>query len=448
MMRRWLAGRPVKSADASCGRRDRHRWGWAIVVALLLAGGLASAPAQALRWWKGNLHTHSFWSDGDDFPEMIARWYQTNGYQFLALSDHNVLLEGRKWLPLNSASRLAARDRCRSAFGAAWIEERSRTNGVEVRLKTLAEIRPKVERRQRFLLIPSEEITATHQKLPIHINASNIREKIQPLDGTNVLDVMQRNVDAVLAQRQRTGVPMIAHLNHPNFGWGITAEDLMRVRGERFFEVYNGHPDVRNDGADGRASTERMWDIMLAFRLSRLGLGPMYALAVDDSHNYSGFGTNHSNPGRGWIMVRAPRLDARALIAAIEGGDFYASTGVVLQDVRRATNSLRVEIAAEPGVTYTTTFIGTLRDFDPTRRPAPVPEKGSLAVTGVYSEEVGAVLGVATGPVAVYEFAGDELYVRALVTSSKRKANPLREGEVERAWVQPVVLPAKNAARR
>src|SRR4051794_14253426 len=22
------------------------------------------------RWLKGNLHTHSFWSDGDDFPEM------------------------------------------------------------------------------------------------------------------------------------------------------------------------------------------------------------------------------------------------------------------------------------------------------------------------------------------------------------------------------------------
>ena len=23
------------------------------------------------QWQKGNLHTHSFWSDGDDFPEMI-----------------------------------------------------------------------------------------------------------------------------------------------------------------------------------------------------------------------------------------------------------------------------------------------------------------------------------------------------------------------------------------
>src|SRR5438132_909407 len=49
-----------------------------------------AAPAEAPeRWWKGNLHTHSLWSDGDDYPEMVVRWYQQHGYNFLALSDHN-----------------------------------------------------------------------------------------------------------------------------------------------------------------------------------------------------------------------------------------------------------------------------------------------------------------------------------------------------------------------
>src|SRR4051812_3517344 len=50
------------------------------------------------KFWKGNLHTHSFWSDGDDFPEMIADWYREKGYNFLSLSDHNVLSEGERWL--------------------------------------------------------------------------------------------------------------------------------------------------------------------------------------------------------------------------------------------------------------------------------------------------------------------------------------------------------------
>ncbi len=35
------------------------------------------------RWLKGNMHTHSLWSDGDDYPEMIARWYDEHRYQFL-----------------------------------------------------------------------------------------------------------------------------------------------------------------------------------------------------------------------------------------------------------------------------------------------------------------------------------------------------------------------------
>ena len=32
------------------------------------------------RWVKGNLHTHSLWSDGNDYPEMIVDWYARNGY--------------------------------------------------------------------------------------------------------------------------------------------------------------------------------------------------------------------------------------------------------------------------------------------------------------------------------------------------------------------------------
>lgn len=430
---------------AGAGGRVFRRWFALFAVVACLFFGL-SVHGQTGRWWKGNLHTHSLWSDGDEFPEMIALWYKTNGYHFLALSDHNVVLEGEKWIGAGAPERQTALRRVSQAFGSRWVEHRARTNGPQVRLKTLPELRSKLEKRNRFLLIPSEEITAEYKKLPVHLNVSNVRELIKPLSGTNVQDVMQRNVDAVLAQRQRTGQPMIVHVNHPNFGWGITAEELMRVRGERFFEVYNGHPDVRNDGDADRATTERMWDIMLAFRLSRLGLGPMYGLAVDDSHNYQSFGTNRSNPGRGWVCVRAPRLKARSLIAALEDGDFYASTGVVLKDVRRTTRSLQVEIAPAPGVTYTTTFIGTLRDFDPTRRPAPLPEKGNLAVTGKYSAEIGAVLGVAHGLTASYDFAGDELYVRAVVASSKLKANPLRTGEVETAWVQPVVLP-RSASR-
>jgi hypothetical protein len=152
---------------------------------------------------------------------------------------------------------------------------------------------------------------------------------------------------------------MIPHINHPNFGWALTAEDMVELKGERFFEVYNGHPGVRNYGDATHAGTERIWDILLTRRLAELRLDPIWGTAVDDAHAYHSFNPKASNPGRGWIMVRAPELSAAALIAAMERGDFYASTGVELTEVRRGPRELGLEIKAEPGVTYLTRFIGT-----------------------------------------------------------------------------------------
>lgn len=415
---------------------------------LILAGpacGLDDASAGDAsdtkpRWWKGNLHTHSLWSDGDDYPESIAAWYKDHGYHFLAISDHNVMLEGERWIVrADTPAAQAALATNRARFGPDWLEHREVDGTHQVRLKTLAEFRGRLEEPGRFLLIPAEEITGGHLAFPVHVNATNLREPIAPPGGSNVLDVMQRSVRAVLEQRQRTGQPMFPHINHPNFGWGITAEDLMQVEGERFFEVYNGHPYVRNEGDADHAGTERMWDIVLAWRLGRLGLPVMYGLATDDSHNYHTHEIGQSNPGRGWVMVRSAALTPDALIAALESGAFYGSSGVTLQEVTRSGDTLRIEIAAEPGVTYRTRFLGTRRGFDPTRSPVLSATGQPVRATQRYDESIGETLAVVEGPVATYSLSGDELYVRAVVESSRRMVNPYREGETESAWVQPVL---------
>jgi hypothetical protein len=46
------------------------------------------------------------------------------------------------------------------------------------------------------------------------------------------------------------------------------------------------------------------------------------------------------------------------------------------------------------------------------------------------------------GPSGEYRFTGDELYVRARITSSKLHFNPSVVGDMESAWVQPVLGPA------
>ena len=178
-------------------------------------------------------------------------------------------------------------------------------------------------------------------------------------------ETIQNNFDAIIAQRERTGKPILVHLNHPNYYYGVTAEDLMRIRGDNFFEVYNGHPSVHNSGDSLHASTERIWDIILANRLGDLNLPVMYGLATDDGHRYHHIPSRGSEPGRGWVMVLASELTPESLIASLESGRFYATSGVKLREVISGSDGLDVAVEPEPGVNYTIDFIGTRLELQP-----------------------------------------------------------------------------------
>jgi hypothetical protein len=416
------------------------------LIRLLAVCGLAASAvlsaAEEARWYKGNLHTHTYWSDGDDFPEMVADWYKSRGYDFLALSDHNIIADHEKWLKVNkSKTGAVALDKYLKRFGKEWVIVRGEGEQKEVRLRTLAEMKPKLEESGKFLMIPSEEITDKN----VHVNATNIQELILPdksLDTTTspqIIKALQHAFDTVHAQRVRTGVPMFAHLNHPNFKWAITAEELMRIDHEQFFEVYNGHPSVNNDGDELHAGTERVWDIVLAERLGHLGKPVMYGLATDDSHHYHSTSPKASLSGRGWVMVKAKELSADALVAAMEQGDFYSSSGVIFKTLQVGAGRIALEIKAEAGVEYVIDFIGTRKGYDRKTVAVKAADGSEPRVTRRYSAEVGVVLASAKGTKAEYILKGDELYVRARVTSSKPMQSSPVGGEVEKAWTQPLI---------
>lgn len=401
----------------------------------------SGVPASEPRWFKGNLHTHSLWSDGNDYPEMIADWYARRGYHFLALSDHNILGQSQKWMSVEQARKRGGGeglDRYRKRFGDDWVETRTVNGATEVRLKPLGEFRHLLERPGRFLLIQGEEITDKFETKPIHMNATNLVELIKPRGGKSVVEVMGNNLAAVEEQSKRLGRPILGHLNHPNFGYAITAEELAMVTRERFFEVYNGHPDVHHRGDSRHAGVERMWDIINTIRIGEMGSAPVAGLATDDSHNY--FGTGGSSPGRGWIMVRTRFLTPESILKGIEAGDFYASSGVTLKEVRFEPESktLAVEIEPRGDACFTTRFVGTRKGYDPTRKPVTDAEGRKLPVTERYSDDVGAVLATVEGPVASYHLTGDELYVRAVVTSDQPPENPSFPNQRAEAWTQPI----------
>lgn len=409
--------------------------------------------AGAMKWYRGNLHTHSLWSDGDDYLESIALWYREHNYDFLGFTDHNVLADKERWIDVEkSKGKQKALDKLKQKFPDGWVEERTTTvkaadgkteDRLETRLKTFREVADRFNEPGKFLLIQGEEVSDGFQKFPVHMNANNVKELIVPRHGGSVAETIQNNTDALIAQRERTGQPMMIHLNHPNFGYGVTAEDLMRIRGENFFEVYNGHPGVNNSGNKEHAGTERIWDIINSFRLSELKLPPLFGLGTDDGHAYHNIPSRASEPGRGWVMVLTDSLTPEKLIAAMEAGQFYSSSGVSLERVTSSKDGLEVAVKADADVKYSIEFLGTRRGFDTKSEPALDKEGKEIRATRRYSDDIGKVLAKVEGTTASYRFTGDELYVRARITSSRKHPNPSEIDELERAWTQPAIGPAK-----
>ena len=395
---------------------------FAALPLMVILGCTQPKQTTTKQWFKGNLHTHSYWSDGDEFPEVIMAWYKSHGYQFVALTDHNTLAEGDKWkvIPQDSIFQVGFNNYLRD-YGADWVNYKMDSlNRTQVKLKTYSEYKELFEVKDEFLIIQAEEITDQYQGKPLHMNATNIRKKIDPQGGNSVVEVLQNNLDAVIRQRNELNIPMIAHVNHPNFGYAIELNDMIALSNERYFELYNGHHMVNNSGDSLHLSTEKMWDLInIAYLEADKPL--MFGLATDDSHNYHIKNRNWSNAGRGWIVVRADSLHPKSLINAMEVGDFYASTGVELREMSLDKNKISVAVKPEAGVTYDITFIGLKKGNDST-----------VELMKVQNTQ------------ASFELSDELLFVRCKITSSKLHENPIEDLIYETAWTQPILV---NTAR-
>ena len=321
-----------------------------VVVSCLLFGGLLiplypQNPPTGLNWYKGNLHAHTINSDGDSPPYDVMAWYKRNGYQFLTITDHNTFTD-----------------------------------------PALYDTNPN----DNFLLIGAEEVT---NPMTVHVNAIGISKVIPAQTGTSPTQILQRSIDAV---RDAGGIPLI---NHPNFRWAFTAKEMLPLKRFGLLEIASGHPAVNHNGDERVPSTEQMWDELLSSGMR------IFAAAVDDVHNFrQEFSIDRPNPGRAWVVVRAPVLSKEAILMSLDAGDFYASTGVSLRNLNISARSLSVEIEENMAAQrrYKTVFIG----------------KNSQ------------ILSSSNENPAEYRFKGNEGYVRARIEDSSGF----------RAWTQPVFL--------
>jgi hypothetical protein len=298
-------GRVLRTPSTSSGRirntksfagqgKIMGRVGLLVLIGLFLGGDPVAGQAH---WLKGNVHVHTNLSDGASPPAEVIEWYRTHGYAFLFVTDHNL---------------------------------QTVTPDLKARFDTAGE----------FLLLPGAEVTDRVGSQPVHLNALGVLEAPVPSGGSDVPTAIRGNLQAI---RSAGGV---AVLNHPNglLSRALTAADISEG-GVSLFEVCCA--DFM--GGSGHPSTDRIWDEVLT--TGRI----LYGVAADDAHD---FGRESHDPGSAWIMVRASELTGPAILDALRQGDFYATTGVQLRDVRATSEGLCVLLDEYEVYGYRTEFIG------------------------------------------------------------------------------------------
>ncbi len=466
----------------SFSRRDFLKTSAAVGSAPLLAGGVSSVNAAEVqgtvetasvassgtaRWFKGQLHTHSQWSDGGGMPESVCAVYKENGYDFFCLSDHNgfqseelkfngfgfskapadksafegetstwkCVVDEKGWAKMRKANYQQAIDK----FGEGSVRMKVVDGDTYVRLKTFAELEEQFNEPGEFLLIPGWEQTGSSQDgMQVHMNFINVKSWFPYTRKATPAETVYETMIAGEKEYADNEEPYLFILNHPQWPYyDISPEVLVKLDRVLFWELTN-NPRSGGPTVEGAWDPEKYWDVVNAYRAAnRKPL--LWSTGSDDAHSIYPNAVCKEGPFFGWNMVRAEELTTRAIMESMLRGDFYVSTGVTLKDVQfcKETGTLKVSVDSVSGEGVKIEFIGTKKTFD--RKSEIIETEKPKRKIDSYPENIGVVLKTVDGLEGEYTLQQDDLYVRARITVAGSVYEKFNKYELFMpcAWTQP-----------
>jgi hypothetical protein len=271
---------------------------------------------------RGNLHTHSTLSDGTAPLEAMVGWYRSRGYQFVAMTEHNLQID--------------------SAVLSSFA-----TPG--------------------FVVIPGEEVTNRWEDKPLHVNALCARGEVR---GGRTFERPGEGLAATLLEiRGQGGVPLV---DHPNFRWALSASDIAAgASGRYLLEIWSGHPAVYSAGDAKHPSAEAIWEDLLVRGAEAI------PVAVDDAHALANDVTHDERggalPGRGWVETFGEETSTSAICEALADGRLYASNGPVLARIAVEGEAFAI---ATTDATASVAFLGEDGEVLAQMRAADAPPNG------------------------------------------------------------------------
>jgi len=221
------------------------------------------------KFYKANLHAHSTNSDGKLSQEEAVSLYKDNGYNFLALSEHNRITQTDKY---------DTKD---------------------------------------FKLVPAVELHSyINNPLTIHhfVGLTTMDNK-KVHDGMRLEDIpFTNNRESVLALEKRlTDLDFLTFYCHPTWS---------RVELNQFDFISSNMMEIYNWGTIFSQAHNK--DVTYWEDWNRLGK-PIWGLANDDGHRIE----QHLG---GWNMIKCEEFTIESMLESLKAGSFYATTGPEIHD--------------------------------------------------------------------------------------------------------------------
>lgn len=205
-------------------------------------------------WLKGNLHTHTTLSDGELLPDDTLEACARRGYDFVALTDHDVVAS------------------------------------------------PNEPYHPEILFLPGVEHSAQQHVLRVNVTTTLPRD----LSYQSVIDLTLQEGGLVI-------------LNHPNWGENMDHwRDAQLLQLERYhgIEIYNNVIEY----LEGSPYALDRWDRLLSEGKQ------VWGYANEDTHRTLQIGS-------AWNAVNVRERSKEAVLDALKEGRFYASNGVVIEEI-------------------------------------------------------------------------------------------------------------------
>lgn len=266
------------------------------------------------KFYKANLHMHTDKSDGVGSPEEVKAAYQAEGYSVVAFTDHEVLLSHED-LTDDSFVAITSFEKSVSLPSVSGIWEYGKEAHFNLYAKDPNNLSCPV-------LNPATVWGNARRYVTDEMLAFNYRAEYSAKGFNDMI-------------RKANEAGFLVALNHPV--WSTqNYEDYKSIDGLWGIEVYNYFSELT-----GYSEGDQPLDELL--RLGRR----VFPTATDDAHKIEHrFG--------GHVMIKSNKLTYKAIIQALEYGDFYASSGPEITELYLDGKTLVVECSSARSITVNT----------------------------------------------------------------------------------------------